>query len=1046
MGKSETLKKIVVKAAGSLVHRNVNNSSNASSSSSSSPSSSSSSSSPSSTETGRETARKPSSLVQVDQALEEDLQPLETNENYCACTQNSSRDDDHNEDDDGGAAESGGSGNAVMENEDETALEAAPPNVFLEAPEGSETTSPIEMHTTCSNCSHSQQLMYEASSELSDATNAVSSLQQEQHQPPVIDETCNEVQMGDSIESHLPSPYGDRQEATTTTTTTTGNPAEPEDAPLAELEAVRGGSEQPRIETALVPEAGASSATEVSLPDALDSVEHAGDEHQDLMENLENVDLATNAVDEKAAASPSSLNAFTDEELNDGDGLPLSTNADDETDIGAADLVAGPTAPTPETRLSYQGEGEVVNVDGSVIMDAAGNFVVLQEPTTTTMTTTTKMEEEVDQNSQRNDDDIGVRDEESALVAGSADVDGVAADVDRVAADVDGVAADSEGVAAAETNALSDGPPSIGPDALEEEISETPNAEITTPAADMETEQQQQQLPPPQQQHQQVIDLSSKTINEEVAADIPEASDMDAAADASDPVIGLSTNAAADATGGANFVPADGAAAGAADDEADATGGANFDPADGAADAEADDALDGAADGVADGAADAEADGAIDDRADGEVMDAANSHSGEEEVVSNEIAKEGESADPSSSDQQDQTPADEQPAVDRDYASSSSSSPSSADDGAAAGSFSANQAEDSMMQSVHSMKTQSTTGSSFATNPADKSPPPLPTIKEGPIAATAGPTKGTENRCGECGGELGRDDQRTIYKQVAYHPRCFTCAECKSEKLSGLNGFYVNGGRRYCVDCYNKNVAERCTGCGEAILEGGVRHRSRPFHHKCFQCNGCHLVLGRTPFVFRDMRTLCLTCYADKFAEKCTKCEKTIQPGEQYLQVEGKRFHDECLICEICEDQLQDSPFVQDGTRNVCVNCSTNGFVSHKLKSGAAAATGANADPASGGANEAAAAASTEASTAASTAKMSEAPRNSSGMDDLKDWISKPASSRDSSSSDSESNRNSAAPIQVFHDSDAVPVSSSNGQADADGNNTNAGEICTYFN
>merc|ERR1712142_1222546 len=132
---------------------------------------------------------------------------------------------------------------------------------------------------------------------------------------------------------------------------------------------------------------------------------------------------------------------------------------------------------------------------------------------------------------------------------------------------------------------------------------------------------------------------------------------------------------------------------------------------------------------------------------------------------------------------------------------------------------------------------------------------------------------------------------------------------------------------------------------------------------------------GRTTFVFRDDRTLCLPCYTDKFAEKCEKCSKSIQPGEQYLQVEGKRFHEECLTCDICADQLQDHPFVQDGTRNVCVNCSTNGMTSYKEKGAAAATTAA-------------------AGTADSPAKTSD------GMD-LKDWIG-------DKSKPNETNRNSA--------------------------------------
>jgi len=312
-------------------------------------------------------------------------------------------------------------------------------------------------------------------------------------------------------------------------------------------------------------------------------------------------------------------------------------------------------------------------------------------------------------------------------------------------------------------------------------------------------------------------------------------------------------------------------------------------------------------------------------------------------------------------------------AVDREFASSSGSGGLDGLDEATA-----NQAEDPTNQSV------------------DTEISGEPTVNEEGGMAGIGSAKTVENRCGECNEELGREDPRTIYKQQAYHPRCFTCFECKSEKLSGLNGFYVNGGRRYCVDCYNMHVAERCTNCNEAILEGGVRHRSRPFHHKCFKCAGCDAVLGKTPFVWRDQRTLCLPCYAEKFAEKCVKCSATIQPGEQYLQVEGKHFHDQCLVCDICQDQLLDNPFVQDGERNVCVNCSTNGFSSYKLKDSPATAE----NPAT-----------TEESPSPAPAR--ESHRDSSGMD-IKDWISKP----------NESNKNSAdlSPTPNQPTNVAVPV------------------------
>ena len=80
---------------------------------------------------------------------------------------------------------------------------------------------------------------------------------------------------------------------------------------------------------------------------------------------------------------------------------------------------------------------------------------------------------------------------------------------------------------------------------------------------------------------------------------------------------------------------------------------------------------------------------------------------------------------------------------------------------------------------------------------------------------------------------------------------------------------------------------------------------------------------------------------------------------------------------------------------NVCVNCSTNGFVSHKLKSGSAATPGAEADP---------------------TPRKSAKGDDSSGMD-LKDWISRPSTNNDPTNT--ESNKNSAA-FSSLTDGDAA--------------------------
>ena len=157
------------------------------------------------------------------------------------------------------------------------------------------------------------------------------------------------------------------------------------------------------------------------------------------------------------------------------------------------------------------------------------------------------------------------------------------------------------------------------------------------------------------------------------------------------------------------------------------------------------------------------------------------------------------------------------------------------------------------------------------------------------------------------------------YRGQQFHEHCFTCFEC-SQPI-GTRSFIPKEQKSYCVPCYEKRFATKCTRCAEVGIPGynnkllllddntnllkclilkighcprwchipksTMVYSSRLFvfksfsyflfrHRECFTCTNCKISLAGQRFTSRDDHPYCADCFARLFAKKCFACSKPI--------------------------------------------------------------------------------------------------------------------------------------------------------------------------
>ncbi|EDQ93053.1 uncharacterized protein MONBRDRAFT_22420 [Monosiga brevicollis MX1] len=174
------------------------------------------------------------------------------------------------------------------------------------------------------------------------------------------------------------------------------------------------------------------------------------------------------------------------------------------------------------------------------------------------------------------------------------------------------------------------------------------------------------------------------------------------------------------------------------------------------------------------------------------------------------------------------------------------------------------------------------------------------------------------------------DDERSYF-----HPACLLCSQC-GELAVDLRCFVDFGWeergkqgaekRLFCGRCWSDNRRPRCAACDETIHQGQhVNELGRAWHFRHFSCYICdaNLVVQET-YVPREQKPLCITCYEQHIADKCSHCKRAINPSRDSggrISVGDKHWHPACFQCTRCGCQLQGKPCAPKGDSIFCKKC-----------------------------------------------------------------------------------------------------------------------------
>jgi len=176
-------------------------------------------------------------------------------------------------------------------------------------------------------------------------------------------------------------------------------------------------------------------------------------------------------------------------------------------------------------------------------------------------------------------------------------------------------------------------------------------------------------------------------------------------------------------------------------------------------------------------------------------------------------------------------------------------------------------------------------------------------------------------RCDGCTKVFKAGMRKYEYRGKQWHEECFLCLECNQP--IGAKSFIPRDQQIICVPCYENKYAQKCTKCIEVIRRGGVTYKGTPWHKECFTCTNCSKQLAGIKFTSKDDKPFCADCYGDLFAKKCTKCTKPITGfgGCKFISFEGRHWHSECFTCSKCTTNLVGRGFLTNEDNIMCPDC-----------------------------------------------------------------------------------------------------------------------------
>ncbi|XP_063723189.1 four and a half LIM domains protein 2-like [Symsagittifera roscoffensis] len=188
-------------------------------------------------------------------------------------------------------------------------------------------------------------------------------------------------------------------------------------------------------------------------------------------------------------------------------------------------------------------------------------------------------------------------------------------------------------------------------------------------------------------------------------------------------------------------------------------------------------------------------------------------------------------------------------------------------------------------------------------------------------------------KCDACAKPFKAGGKKLEWNGQQWHEECFQCTNCTT--VIGCSSFLPKDTSPYCVPCFNKLFAPKCSNCSKAIMTGGIIYKNEPYHKECFHCHNCNKKLDKEKFTSRDDQPYCTECFAELFSRRCTHCNKPITgpAGTKLISFGGRFWHNECFNCSCSScgnTNLVGKGFVMDQQDILCPDCGKLPFQKRK--------------------------------------------------------------------------------------------------------------------
>ncbi|CAF0877894.1 unnamed protein product [Rotaria sordida] len=174
----------------------------------------------------------------------------------------------------------------------------------------------------------------------------------------------------------------------------------------------------------------------------------------------------------------------------------------------------------------------------------------------------------------------------------------------------------------------------------------------------------------------------------------------------------------------------------------------------------------------------------------------------------------------------------------------------------------------------------------------------------------------------------------------------FVCWYCEKNLLN--NRYVIKDNFAICLFCFEEKYSNRCFQCNQIIgieMQGST-FKDKTWHNTCFNCSICNLSLINKKFAYQNEKLYCRHCFINEFAERCYRCNRSLEPGDKCIQYDKKLyhkscfaitndgivyhnhpFHNECFVCTYCSIPLGNQRYIEHNNDAYCSNCSPNLFI-----------------------------------------------------------------------------------------------------------------------